>query len=87
VVYGLRSAHSKSVAIGILAIKKTERILLKSGLTGIAKSINVRVIILHKSSSVLRSALLTSDRIYVKLHVGKTESVKHRVGKRDSGSI
>jgi hypothetical protein len=75
------------MAIGILAVKKTKRILLKSCLAGIAEAIDIALEVIHKRLSVRRSALLASDRINVELNVLEAEATKNRICKRDGGCI
>jgi hypothetical protein len=87
VIHGLGSAKGDLMTIGILAVKKTERIFLKSCLAGIAKAINITLEVINKSLSVCRSAFLTADRVHVELYVLQAETAKNRVSKRNSGSI
>jgi hypothetical protein len=63
VVYGLGSACGKVVALGIFAVKKTQRVLVKTRLTSVAKRINMALIIGYESRAIGRSALRTTDRI------------------------
>ena len=63
VIRRLGSACGKVVALGIFAVKKTKRILVKTGLTSVAKRINVALIIGYESRAISRSALRTTDRI------------------------
>ena len=75
------------MAIGILTVKKSTGILLKTGLTGVAKSVDMRIIVLNESRTVGGTAVLTADRVHVELYVGKAESVEHRICKSDGSSI
>ena len=86
-VNGLGSANGYLMTIGILAIKKAERILLKSCLAGIAEAIDVSAEIVNKRFSVRRSALLASDGVHVELNVFKTEAAKNGICQRNRRSI
>jgi hypothetical protein len=87
VIHGLGSAKGDLMTIGILAVKKTERIFLKPCLAGIAKAINIALEVINESLSVRGSAFLTADRVHVKLYVIESKTAKNRICKRDSGSI
>ena len=87
VVNGLWRSHSNLMTIGIFAVEKTERILFKSCLAGIAKAVNIALEIINKSLSICRSALLAADRVDMKLNVLKAEAAKNGICKRNCSSV
>jgi hypothetical protein len=75
------------MTIGIFAVEKTERILFKSCLTGIAKAVYIALEIVNKRLSVCRSAFLTTDRVDMKLNVPKAKAAKNGICKRNCSSV
>ena len=86
-LYRARRALCNLGALGILTIKKAKRVLLKSGLTGVAKALAPCGEVIGKGAAVVGTALLTAYGIDVELYVLKSESRQYCVCKRDRGRI
>ena len=85
--YGARSVLGKLGTVGILTVEKAKGVLFKARLEGVAKAIALCIEIAYERCAVCRAALLTTDRVDMKLNVLKAEAAKNGICKRNCSSV